>query len=342
MPPISNSTDDIEELGSSTTQNLDEVVVNDPLEGEVDGAASAESSTAQTDDNDAGLLNVVRDVVKDRPAAAASSAEGAEAGQGAGDTAASAGPDNENFSDVPFHKHPRFKVLVEQRNVFREDAGRYKNITDYLEQNSLSSEEAANALSTFARAKYDPAGAFTELKPWLQNLLIAAGEVLPDDLKDRVAKGEVSSDVALELSRERARSKSHETRQGFEAQRQQRTTQVNLATELATTAQSWEADRKVKDPNFAAKEPLLLREIAYLQQQEGKPKEKAGVLAQLQKAYEAVNKTFRAPAAQQQQQRRPAAKPVVSGQTNNGAVVPAKPRSTLDIVRANRAQKQAS
>jgi hypothetical protein len=115
-----------------------------------------------------------------------------------------------------------------------------------------------------------------------------------------------------------------------------------LATELATTAQSWEADRRVKDPNFAAKEPLLLREIAYLQQQEGKPKDKAGVLAQLQKAYEAVNKTFKAPAAQQQQQRRPAAKPVVSGQTNNGAAAPDKPRSTLDIVRANRAQKQAS
>jgi hypothetical protein len=39
----------------------------------------------------------------------------------------------------------------------------------------------------------------------------------------------------------------------------------------------------VKDPNFAAKEPLLMREVAFLQQQEGKPKDKAGVLAQLKK-----------------------------------------------------------
>lgn len=336
MPPISNSTDDIEEMESSTIENPDEVANPDtPAGDEGDGAASAESSTAQTDDTEAGLLSVVRDVVSERPAAAASSAEGAEAGQGAGESA-SQEPDNETFLDVPFHKHPRFQQLVTQRNAFREDAGRYKNITDYLEQNNLSSEEAANALATFARAKYDPAGAFAELKPWLQNLLVAAGEVLPEDLKARVANNELSPEVALEMSRERAKNKSHETRQGFEAQRAQRQSQVNLATELATTAQGWEADRRVKDPNFAAKEPLLLREIAYLQQQEGKPKDRAGVLAQLQKAYDAVNKSFKAPAAQQQQQqRKPAAKPVTSGQTS-GAAQPKKPMSTLDIVRANR------
>jgi hypothetical protein len=171
-------------------ENPDEVVVTDLPEGEVDGAASAESSTAQTDDNDAGLLNVVRDVVKDRPAAAASSAEGAEAGQGAGDTAIQRDRTTRTSRTSRSTSIHASRSLVEQRNVFREDAGRYKNITDYLEQNSLSSEEAANALATFARAKYDPAGAFTELKPWLQNLLIAAGEVLPDDLKARVEKGE--------------------------------------------------------------------------------------------------------------------------------------------------------
>ncbi|WP_439392549.1 hypothetical protein ACRQ5Q_24300 [Bradyrhizobium sp. PMVTL-01] len=330
-------------MDSSTIENPDEVVdanAGDPAEG--GDATSAESSTAQTDDSDAGLLNVVRDVVSERPAAAASSAEGAEAGQGAGDSASTqAGPDNENFSDVPFHKHPRFQEVIRQRNTFREDAGRYKNITDYLDQNNLSADEAANALATFARAKIDPAGAFAELKPWLQNLLIAAGEVLPDDLKARVDKGEMTAEVALELSRDRAKSRSHETRQGFEAQRAQRRSLDQQAVDRGNAAVEWESDRKVKDPNFAAKQPLLMREIAYLQMQEGKPTDRAGVLAQLQKAYEAVNKSFKAPTAQPQQQKRPAAKPVTSGQTNNGAAQPKKPMSTLDIVRANR-QKKAS
>jgi hypothetical protein len=330
---LTNSTDDIEELESSTSNEGPDAVI-EPVEGAV---AAAESSTA-TDDNDDGLLGVVRDVVKDRPApeAAASSADGTETGAlGADGKPLPTGPDNETYLDVPFNKHPRFQALITQRNALREDAGRYQNVLGYLETNNLTSDEAANALHTFARAKVDPAGAFAELKPWLQKLLVDAGEVLSDDLKTRVDAGELSNEAAQEISRERAKSKSHETRQGFEAQRQERTSQTNLVTELVTTADSWAKDRRVKDPNFEAKHPLLLREVAYLQQQEGRPKDKAGVLAQLTKAYEAVNKSFKPPTAAPAV-RRPAIKPVTGGAVTG--TVREKPKSTLDIVRANRRQ----
>jgi hypothetical protein len=330
--PLSNQTDDIEELESFTSNEDPDAVIA----ASDDAVVADASSSNATDDNDDGLLGVVRDVVKDRPApeAAASSADGTEVSVGADGKPLPTGPDNENFLDVPFHKHPRFQEVIRQRNGYREDAGRYQNVVGYLNENNLTSEEAANALATFARAKIDPAGAFAELKPWLQNLLVAAGEVMPDDIKSRVDKGEITADVGIELSRERAKSKSHETRQGFEAQRQARTSQTNLVTELVTTAHSWEADRRVKDPNFAAKEPLLLREVAFLQQQEGKPKDKAGVLAQLKKAYDAVNKSFQPPAAAAPAARRPAIKPVTGGTVTG--TVREKPRSTLDIVRANR------
>lgn len=331
--PLTNQTDDMEELGSSTGNEDPDAVMTLSEDSSI---TDASSSTA-TDANDDGLLSVVRDVVKDRPKpdAAASSADGTEVSVGADGKPLPTGPDNENFSDVPFHKHPRFQEVIRQRNGFREDAGRYQNVLTYLDTNNLTSDEAAGALATFARAKVDPAGAFAELKPWLQNLLIAAGEVMPDDIKARVDKGEITADVGLELSRERAKSKSHESRQGFEAQRTARTAQTTLVTELVGTADDWAKDRRVKDPNFAAKEPLLLREVAFLQQQEGKPKDKAGVLAQLKKAYEAVNKTFRPPAPAPQ--KKAATKPAVTGGTVNGTVRE-KPRTTLDIVRANRRQ----
>lgn len=332
---ITNQTDDVE-LESSTSNEDPDAVTNVSDDAAV---TDAESSTA-TDENDAGLLDVVRDVVSEReaPAAAASSADGTEAGAlDADGKPVSTGPDNETFLDVPFHKHPRFQALIEQRNGLREDAGRYQNVVTYLSENNLSSDEAANALHTFARAKVDPAGAFAELKPWLQELLVAAGEVMPADIQARVDKQEITPDVGLELSRERAKSKSHESRQGFEAQRQQRQSETNLVTELVGTADSWAKERRVKDPNFAAKEPALEREIAYLQSKEGKPKDKAGVLAQLTKAYEAVNKAFKPPAApSQQQQRKPAIKPVTGGAVTG--TVREKPKSTLDIVRANRRQ----
>jgi hypothetical protein len=335
--PLSNQTDDVEELVSSTTHEDPDAVIA-PSDDAV--IADAESSTAN-DVTDEGLLSVVRDVVKDRaaPDAAASSTDGSEVSLGADGKPIPTGPDNENYLDVPFNKHPRFQSLIAQRNGLREDAGRYQNVQNYLTTHNLSADEAANALATFARAKVDPAGAFAELKPWLQSLLVAAGEVMPDDIKARVDKNEITAEVGLELSRERAKSKSHETRRGFEAQRATRTAQTTLVNELVSTADSWSADRRKKDPNFAAKEPLLLREIAFIQSTEGRPKEKAGVLAQLGKAYEAVNKTFKAPAAQTggATTRKPAIKPVMGG-TVNGAVQQ-KPRSTLDIVRANRRQK---
>jgi hypothetical protein len=335
--PLTNSTDDIEELESSTSNEDPDAVtaVSD------DTTVADATSSSATDDNDDGLLGVVRDVVKDRatPDAAASSADGTEVSLGADGKPLPTGPDNENYLDVPFNKHPRFQALITQRNALREDAGRYQNVVNYLDTNNLSADEAANALATFARAKVDPAGAFAELKPWLQNLLVAAGEVLPDDLQARVTKGEMTAEVALEVSRERAKVKSHETTRGFEAQRNARTSQTNLVTELVNTADSWAADRRVKDPNYVAKEPLLLREVAFLQQTEGRPKDKAGVLAQLKKAYEAVNKTFKPPTANPAPtQKKPATKPAVMGGTVNGTVRE-KPKTTLEIVRANRRQK---
>lgn len=339
MPPITNNVDD-DELESSNQQ---QDAAADSANNDADAGAgdAASGSSAGADGNDAGLLDVVRDVVSERPAAAASSADGADAGDASGD-AGSQGPDNENYSDVPFHKHPRFQSLISERNALRGDAERYGNVQRYLDDNNLSSEEAANALHTFARAKVDPVGAFQELKPWLQQLLVAAGEVLPDDLKERVTKGELTQDAALEVSRSRAMTKSHETRQGFDQQRQERATARSNSQNLVNTVATWESDRQKKDPNFSAKYPAIQREIAFLQQTEGKPSDKDGVLKQLQKAYEAVNKNFKAPAAppskggQQQRQQRPAIKPVTGGSVNGN--VRQAPKSTLDIVRANRRQ----
>ena len=50
--------------------------------------------------------------------------------------------DDENFSDVPFHKHPRFQQVIAQRNQFREGHEAYQNIQGFLQQRGLSQEEA--------------------------------------------------------------------------------------------------------------------------------------------------------------------------------------------------------
>lgn len=332
MPPISDEILDDDTASASSTEATLDVVAEKP-EGET--AAPAKSSVATGEEADEGSLSVVRDVVEEgkKASAAASPAEGEEAGSDAGGTATNKEPDNENFSDVPFHKHPRFQEVIRQRNSFKVDAERYQNVQSFLDNSGMTADEAANGLISMAKAKTDPAAAWAEIKPWVQKLLIAAGEVLPDELAARVQKGELTQEAAFELSRSRAQVASVDSRQSFAQQQAERRAQTQLANDLVSTATSWEKDRQIKDPNFAAKQPLLMREVAFLHAQEGKPSTVAGVTDQLQRAYKAVNAAFKA-ATPTPAQRRPAIKPVTGG-TVAGNVREA-PKNTLDIVRANR------
>lgn len=339
MPRDLQDEQDIQEMESSdisaTLDDSPQEPGAEPVDKQADGATS---SNAHEGENDADLLSVVRDVVKESrgegdKAAAASPAEG-EDDQETDGKATQKEPDDENFSDVPFHKHPRFQEVIRQRNEFRTDAVRYQNVQKFMDNHGLEAEEGADALLIAATAKTDPAKAWDLVKPWVQNLLIAAGEVLPDDLNQRVQNGEMSREAAMEMSRSRAQIQSVEARQTFAEQRAQRSRETERVTSLMTAAESWVQHRQSRDPNFAAKEPLLMREVAFLQRTEGKPDTVEGVKDQLKRAYEAVNSTFVPPAPQPNPRQRPAIRPVNGGQVNGNARP--KPETTLDIIRQNR------
>ncbi len=320
LPP-----DDNLELDPSTSPDLDETVA---VNAEPENAASS-PATGETEDND--LLSVVRDVVKEsrEPAEPASPAESGEEASGQPEAKAQ---DDENFSDVPFHKHPRFQRLLQERNTFKTDAARYKNVESFIDNAGLSAEEAADGLSIMGLAKTDPAEAWKQIKPWVQNLLIASGEALPEDLRQRVQSGEMSQEAALELSRANARVQSTHATQSFREQREQHRQQTEAANSLRNAAQEWVQDRVLKDPNFANKETAVLKEVLFMQQTEGKPNTRAGVTDQLQRAYKAVNSALK-PAAPAPQPKT-AIRPVTGGQVA-GNQQPAD-MSTLDIIRANR------
>lgn len=318
--------DNPEELSSS--------VSSDALDaGEVKADANANSSGATGDNEADDLLSVVRDVVDESrgDASTASPAEGNEDGQPPGG-ASGKEPDDENYSDVPFHKHPRFQHILRKTKAYETDATRYRNVQNFLDQNGLAAEEAADALVIAGLLKTNPAEAWNQLKPIVQSLLQAAGEVLPQDLAQRVQTGEMSQEAALEVSRSRAQVQSVQARQSFEQQRAERTQSRQRAQALYETAATWEVDRRAKDPNFDAKMPLLEDALAGMQRREGIPGTPEGVRDQLKRAYDAVNARY-APPQQLQRQQRP-----VSGGTVAGNAQP-RPQSMLDIVRANRASR---
>lgn len=319
-----------------TSDDAVEIPIVEPVVDDADASKGAEKSaeTASSTVEDASktaepdTLSIVRDVVekKVKDPAAASSAEGEEAGQKK-DPATPKEPDDENFSDVPFHKHKRFQEALGRLKAAETDATRYRNVQNFIEEQGLEAAEAADLLTIGGLAKTNPPAAWQKVLPWVQKLAIAAGEVLPDELKERVATGEMTRDAALEVSRARASLQSHEARTLFDQQRAQQRQQVEAVSAVQTAVSLWEADRKLRDPNFDAKMPAIEREVAWLLTKEGRPNTPDGVKAQLQKAYDTVSAAFKPPAPVRQ---RPELRPVVGGQ-KSGSVRP-EVTSTLDVV----------
>lgn len=326
------SLDDQIEANSSAASE-DETVSATQQEAQIDNAAS--SPAAEGEDKD--MLSIVRDVV-DKAAEPKSDAASPVAGEEVGDEVAKKDSEEDEFASVPFNKHPRFKAVITERNNLRTeistlkpDAERYRNVQNFLDQNGVTAEEASELLVVGALMKTNPVEAWKRAKPVIQNLLVAAGEIVPEDLQPRVQTGELSHEAALELSRARAKAESFAAAQSFQQQLEARRAQEAAVNSLRSTAQAWVDDRTAKDPNFNAKMPLVQREIAWLQATEGKPTTPEGVKDQLQRAYKAVNETGQFSAPAPAAQKRPIT-PVRGGQIA-GNQRPAE-QSTLDIIRA--------
>lgn len=294
-------------------------------------SANAQSSGAEdvSETADEGTLSIVRDVVsksEEQPAAAASSANEAE-GQET-DAQQPTEPDNENFSDVPFNKHPRFQQVLGKLKAAETDAQRYRSVETFIGEQGLSGDEAAELLQIGGLIKTNPVEAWKRVLPTIQQLAIAAGEVLPEDLRQRVQNGEMSHEVAMDFSRQRAANQSMTARQEWERNSSQQRQVVELQQQIGSTVNSWESERRARDPNFEAKLPAIEREVAWLQSKEGKPRDVNGVRDQLQRAYTAVSASFAAPIPAAP---KPATKRPVTGGQVNGNVRP-EPMSTLDII----------
>lgn len=342
MPPLDDN-DQVSDPSDETALDAapDPTVDNDDPDA---GASGADSSDAQGDNDGPSTLDIVRDVVGLKRPEAASPAEGQEDGSKPGEPEAqSTEQDDEEYSDVPFHKHPRFQQLLRKAKSNESDAVRYRNVQSFLDTNGISAEEAADGFTIMAAMKTDAVKAWEMLKPHVQKLLHAAGEVLPDDLAQQVQSGAMSLEAAQQVARANARVQAVETSRTFEQQRAERMQAQQTAQAVQQAAVDWEADRQTKDPNYPAKQQLLMREVALLQRTEGVPNSPQGVKDQLDRAYKAIvlPATVRpaAPPPPTVGQGVQKAKPTASGSASGNAR-PA-PKTTLDIINQVVAKRKA-
>lgn len=328
----------------------------EPLE--VQGDQAADTPTAPEGDAPKSLLDVVQSVVKVKDEAppaeeTAQEEETLEAGEQTEEPveepkATEGDPAQpEDDSKLPFHKHPRFKEVIRQKNeaqgkvatfereieALKPAAERFNAISDYMVQNDLNVDEVNQGFEIMAALKHDPARAIQLLQPHIQYLRQFSGEVLPEDIQRQVDEGEISEPAARRLVQAETQRSFEQHRREQEASRYQQTEQQRYAQAnhqaMFHTVSQWEAQTKKSDPDFAAKEAAILKFVR-AENALNPPHTPADALANAKSAYDQVNAMFKVARPQTE------ARPVPSAASRVGAKP--EPKSMLEVVQ-NAARK---
>lgn len=277
----------------------EEVKELDPSPGseEENQDEQAQSSSAESETEE-DLLSVVQDAMQPSEDADSQSdeeyEEEDEEGEYSDDELSASSEDDESFDDVPFHKHPRFKEVIDQRNSFRDRAEQYDKITDFLNTNNLSAEEAAQGFQIMAMMKSDPKAALDALSPFVQQLGLQAGITMPDDIQSKVNDGYLDEDAARELSELRATAaREREMRQQVEGRQQQEQAKAHLHN-LAATVTDWEERTRASDPDYDLKQDEIDDRVRVLVTERGRPTTPEQAIAMAKEAYESVNERYKA------------------------------------------------
>lgn len=304
-------------------------------------ADAAQSSGAKDGEPEKDLLSVVRDALQPEDKATqadtdSSSVEGVD-GQDAEDeeddtSASNKTDDEEDHSDLPFHKHPRFRQLIRERNELKTRANEFDQINAFMNRFSIQPDETANAFKIMALAKTDPAKALEELKAVAHVLAVQAGEVLPDDLNQKVEQGYLDRDAALELSRAKARAESEAARRQQLETRYEQEQQSRVVDTMADAVTAWEDQIRRNDPDYNLKADMVDDRVRALVAERGRPRNTDEALALAQEAYETVSNRLRVV--------RPAKAPMRSaiGGKVSGSPTP-EPKNVLDVIQQSMARK---
>lgn len=311
-----------------------------------DTGSTTSSVVEGGDKSQADLLSVVRDAVQNKQPEAASpaakdakpeaEAEGAEKS-----TQEQPDPAQEN---LPFSAHPRWKQVVTERRTalterdqarqeleaLKPDAERYRNVQTFLDTHGVTAQEAAEGIQIQALLKTDPVKAWEMLRPIAEKAAMAAGVILPAEIRQRVDAGEMSPAAAAELAKATATARTAEEARRRDQERIENERMAQLSATLQSSATAW-AEREAKlDPSFASKQDALVDAVRSLQVQEGVPRTPEGVVDQLKRAKARVDGWMKpaAPAAPQRKD------PVLMSGGVNASTPQAKPRNAMEAVRA--------
>lgn len=183
---------------------------------------------------------------------------------------------------LPFKDHPRWKEVTSENRMLRvareknetaikelePKAKGYDDLRGYLSENNLRHDDFAAMLAIGAAIRNDPMEAVRLLQPIWERLQQMVGEVLPDDLKQAVAAGQMTEEAARIASRARAeaavatgRLKDVERRTAESRDQQEREAEDRRVDGVARQISDYVDTWAERDPDAEQKLPFVNQEI---------------------------------------------------------------------------------
>ena len=280
--------DEPKELDTSDGSTQDE------LDLAVDQEAPTSSADSETEED---LLSVVQSAMEiEEPEEAESQSEEEVEGEDDGDAEPLAASDDvdEDVSDKSPVPYKRFQEVIAEKNEFKHGADQFNKITDYLSHNNINADEASTGLQIMALMKNDPAKALEALTPFVNTLRELTGEVLPDDIRNKVDDGFMDEDAGRELSRARAEADNQKRINDRVAAQQTNVQSQQHKDHLARTVTAWEDNARQSDPDYDLKQDEIDDRVRVLVSERGSPNTEEDAISMANEAYEAVNQRFKA------------------------------------------------
>lgn len=231
----------------------------------------------------------------------------------------------------------QFKALGADAAAVEADVKGFRSILSLATQANLSKEEVNTGFNIMNLMKNNPEECLKQLTPFYRALQAQVGELLPQDLHDKVTRGELPLPAAKELARLRAKDGLNTNQRQVE---QQRTTETRnreiqaadakLQTDVGKAITDWETRQKSTDPDYSRKQNLILQAVtleANERRAAGKPiksvEEAVQMANDIKKKVEAEIRKFVQP-------KKTAITPVQGkGATNGSKPVPASSRDAI-------------
>ena len=293
-----------EESQETESSPVSEEVITDESTTEVaeDTASPSDATEVEAEAETETLESAVQDALgplEDDPVA--EEAEATEETEVTEPIEASEETPSEDYKDVPFNKHPRFRSLVAEKNELKEttaklqnDSDQYAKITDFIEKNNLTAKDSVEGFKIMAAIKNNPELAYKMLGHHLGNMSKVTGRRLPTDIQNKVDDGFLDEDAARELSQTRAKLARVQNQRKVDHARSQKQHTQNQSNMLTSALQTWGETTLAKDVDFSLKQAEFNDRVVALVNERGQPETQADVLGLVEDAYATVNERFKA------------------------------------------------